>query len=61
MPAEEVLHGPDLGGGYGGLQGMGGLEAVINEMTGQAVGMVDDAYGHILGFDKALSKKACSR
>ncbi len=34
---------------------MGGLEAVINEQSGQAVGMVDDAYGHILGFAKAAT------
>lgn len=31
------VHDPDLSGGYGGLQGRGGLEAVINEQTGQAV------------------------
>lgn len=49
------VHGPDLGGGYGGLQGMGGLEALINEQTGQAVGIVDDAYGHIRGFAKSLT------
>jgi|GEM_PF-5075192 len=45
------VHGPDLSGGYGELQGMGGLEALINEATGEAVGMIDDAYGHILEKD----------
>jgi RHS repeat-associated protein len=49
------VHGPDLNGGYGGLQGMGGLEAVVNEQTGEAVGMIDDAYGTVLGFSKALN------
>ncbi|WP_395744068.1 RHS repeat-associated core domain-containing protein [Prosthecobacter sp.] len=47
------VHGPDLSGGYGGLQGMGGLEAMVNEVTGEAVGFVDDTYGHILGFAAA--------
>ncbi|HEY8960719.1 MAG TPA: RHS repeat-associated core domain-containing protein, partial [Luteolibacter sp.] len=49
------VHGPDLNGGYGGLEGMGGLEAVVNEATGEAVGMIDDAYGTVLGFSKAFN------
>lgn len=47
------VHGPDLNGGYGGLQGMGGLEAMVNEVNGEIVGFIDDMYGHILGFATA--------
>ena len=52
------VHGPDLSGGYGGLEGLGGLEALVNEASGQAVGTTDDAYGHIIGFAKAVSLSA---
>lgn len=49
------VHGPDLAGGYGGLQGIGGLEAVIEEATGRHVGLIDDTYGHIIGFASSTS------
>lgn len=52
------VHGPDLSGGYGGLEGLGGLEALVNEASGQAVGITDDAYGHVIGFAKAASLSA---
>ena len=44
-----AVHGPDLGGSYGGMEGMGGLEAWVTERSGVATGMVDDAYGHVVG------------
>ncbi|WP_265596389.1 RHS repeat-associated core domain-containing protein [Verrucomicrobium sp. BvORR106] len=54
------VHGPDLSGGYGGLVGMGGLEALVNEANAQAVGTVDDAYGHIVGFARAATLSAAA-
>ena len=54
------VHGPDLSGGYGGLEGMGGLEALIDEASGEVVGTVDDNYGHIVGFVKAATFTAAS-
>lgn len=44
------VHGPDLAGGYGGLNGIGGLEAVVNESSGECIGLLDDYHGHIVGF-----------
>jgi YD repeat-containing protein len=54
-PAYDVLsssrvwkvYGPDLNGTYGGLQGVGGLEAFIME-SGPAVGVGQDALGDCL-------------
>lgn len=43
------LHGPDLNGHYGGLQGIGGLEAVIDESTGGVISLVSDAFGNVVG------------
>jgi RHS repeat-associated protein len=54
------VHGPDLSGGYGGRGGMAGLEAMVNEANGQAVGTCGDAYGHIIGFAKAANLGAAS-
>jgi RHS repeat-associated protein len=42
------IHGPDLSGGYGGMQGIGGLEATIVERSGVATGLLSDRFGHIL-------------
>ncbi|CAN5846030.1 hypothetical protein BH11VER1_BH11VER1_14170 [soil metagenome] len=33
---------------------------MVSEGTGEAVGLVDDAYGHIIGFAKAASFTAAS-
>jgi RHS repeat-associated protein len=44
---EWLVHGPDLTGGYGDLQGTGGIDAVINPSTGTATGVVSDVYGHV--------------
>lgn len=41
-----MIHGPDLNGAYGGLQGVGGLEATIRETDGQATGLVNDFFGN---------------
>jgi RHS repeat-associated protein len=49
------VHGPDANGAYGGLQGIGGLEAVYEEHAVGTVaqapswtGVIDDYYGHIV-------------
>jgi len=42
-----LVHGPDLSGRYGGLQGTGGIEAVVNDSSKVAAGIVCDLYGHV--------------
>jgi RHS repeat-associated protein len=49
------VHGPDDNGAYGGLQGIGGLEAVYEQRALGTVaqapswtGVIDDYYGHII-------------
>ena len=41
-----LVHGPDINGRYGALQGTGGIEAVYNASTGATTGVVSDTYGH---------------
>lgn len=41
-----LVHGPDLNGVYGGLEGTGGLDAVYNAATGTTTGIVSNLYGH---------------
>jgi hypothetical protein len=41
-----LVHRPDVNGRYGGLQGAGGLDAVVNDGTSVATGIVSDIYGH---------------
>lgn len=43
---EWKVYGPDLNGAYGGLQGIGGLEAVIDQDGGASVGVVSDSFGN---------------
>ena len=42
------IYGPDLSGGYGGMQGVGGLEATIREWDGAATGIQNDHFGNSL-------------
>ena len=42
------VYGPDLSGRYGGLQGLGGLEAIIGS-DGVTRGMVSDWFGNTVG------------
>jgi len=47
------VHGPDANGSYGGLQGLGGLEAVYSHgaaavASGSWSGVIDDYYGHVI-------------
>lgn len=42
------VHGPDLDGNYGGLNGIGGLDAVIAD--GAASGVVNDHFGNVVGW-----------
>jgi RHS repeat-associated protein len=41
------VHGPDLTGGYGELEGTGGIDAVVNDANGTATGIISDIYGHV--------------
>jgi RHS repeat-associated protein len=43
---EWMVHGPDVDGGYGDLQGTGGVDAVVNDSTSTATGVFSDIYGH---------------
>ena len=40
------LYGPDLNGVYGGLQGIGGLEAIIRQSDGAVTPLLSDAFGN---------------
>jgi RHS repeat-associated protein len=40
------VYGPDLNGRFGGLQGTGGLEAVILDATGTTTGVINDQFGN---------------
>jgi RHS repeat-associated protein len=43
------VYGPDANGVYGGLQGIGGLEAVLEESTGSCKGALNDLQGNVIG------------
>lgn len=43
------FHGPDLDAGYGSFQGLGGLEAVVDEESGAFYPIIDDNYGNVVG------------
>jgi hypothetical protein len=40
------IHGPDLSGSFGALQGIGGLEPTIRESGNQVTALINDVYGH---------------
>ena len=40
------IHGPDLNGRYGGLMGVGGLEATVRESDSFTTGLVSDVFGN---------------
>jgi len=40
------VYGPDLNGRFGGLQGTGGLEAVILDADGTTTGVINDQFGN---------------
>lgn len=46
------LHGPDLSGGYGGAQGIGGCEAVIDEGTAEISPVINDFFGNTVAHVK---------
>ncbi|HTI70833.1 MAG TPA: RHS repeat-associated core domain-containing protein [Candidatus Limnocylindria bacterium] len=50
------VYGPDLSGGYGAQQGIGGLEATIRESDGLTTGLISDAFGNILATTTALNQ-----
>ena len=41
--------GPDVNGVYGGMQGVGGLESIMEDGHLSAVGVVQDYFGNVLG------------
>jgi RHS repeat-associated protein len=43
------VYGPDVSGVYGGAQGVGGLEALVDEATGTSLGVVNDLFGNVAG------------
>ncbi|MDQ8207488.1 hypothetical protein QEH52_08210, partial [Coraliomargarita sp. SDUM461003] len=45
---EWMVHGPDLYTGYGSFQGLGGLEALVDEATGATTPIVDTVHGHVV-------------
>jgi RHS repeat-associated protein len=42
------VYGPDGDAGYGGLQGIGGLEALVVESTGTVTPVLGDFFGHVV-------------
>jgi RHS repeat-associated protein len=42
------VYGPDLDGSFGGLNGTGGLEAVVMDADGATKGVVSDTSGHVV-------------
>ena len=49
------VHGPDLSGGYGGAQGIGGLLATVGESNGQTFGIISDLFGNCPGWTDGTS------
>ncbi|MEM0966556.1 MAG: RHS repeat-associated core domain-containing protein [Verrucomicrobiota bacterium] len=43
------FHGPDLDADYGSFQGVGGLEAVVDEESGAFYPIIDDNFGNVVG------------
>ncbi len=48
LPASAFVYGPDRSGGYGGAQGIGGLDAVVTENTGTVNGVTNNYFGDAL-------------
>jgi RHS repeat-associated protein len=47
---EMKVFGPDLSCGYGGAQGIGGLEAVVDVASGSKNTVLNDRFGNVLGY-----------
>jgi RHS repeat-associated protein len=43
------VFGPDGDGRYGGMRGVGGLEATIRESDGQSTTVINDVFGNVVG------------
>lgn len=43
-----LVHGPDLNGTYGGLQGIGGLEAIVEQDTHVTTVLINDFFGNVV-------------
>jgi RHS repeat-associated protein len=46
LPTFWKVYGPDLNGRFGGLQGTGGLEAVVLDADGTTTGVINDQFGN---------------
>jgi hypothetical protein len=46
MNLDWKVYGPDIDGGYGGMQGTGGLEATVLDSGGAATGVINDYFGN---------------
>ncbi len=49
------IYGPDMNGVYGGLQGIGGLEATVNNTTLEVSVSITNAFGHIVAYTEPVS------
>ena len=45
---EWMVRGPDMDADYGSFQGLGGLEAIIDEATGKTTPIIDTVHGHVV-------------
>ena len=45
---EWMARGPDMDADYGSFQGIGGLEAIIDEATGKTTPIIDTVHGHVI-------------
>jgi RHS repeat-associated protein len=52
--AEMKVYGLDVSGTYGGAQGIGGLEAVIDVINGPKNSVLNDRFGNVLGYAPVL-------
>lgn len=48
------VYGPDVSGGYGGAQGIGGLEAVVDVSANTKHTVLNDRFGNVLGYAPVL-------
>jgi RHS repeat-associated protein len=55
LPITYKVFGPDLEGGFGSLQGIGGLEATVNESAGTLTPVVNDVFGNVVGWVSGTS------
>ena len=55
------IYGPDQCGSYGGAQGIGGLEALVDETTQSPLGMINDMWGNVAAYTDGTNVKTSMR